>query len=477
MILPPKFALLFHPRALWAFLFVVKYRWRTRFTPFDMKQKRIFFALCLLTVQISFAQKTTPVLPQGGEQMAQYALPVRTTGADFADLQFLKQEIGDKSIVALGEQTHFDGGSFEARSRLIRFLMEEMGFEVVLFEAGMYDMHQAEYLVHQTAQVDSLKKRLYYFWQTREWESLYTYFQSRITAQKPLFIHGFDTKITSALTYRNQSLSRYAEQVFRQHDAQLLTRDDVKAYLDFQRRIERNASRGGIHALRFKMKKKEKKRLQQWSDQMVEICQKIKEPELAQMIKTHDKGVLLYSELSIPKAIFNKKLLNRINNQRDILMAENLDYLLQQVYADKKVILIGANYHFLRTNDLIQPVKIHGIRLHQAAIMGNLVDSALKNRMYTICFTAYEGAHGLVKKETDKPQSVQRPDENSIEYVLAQKGFDNAFVSMRRSAKEAFWANQPTIRLFDYKTNTKSNHWPEMFDGLFFIREMKPAHQ
>jgi erythromycin esterase-like protein len=59
---------------------------------------------------------------------------------NFSDLQFLKSELKDKRIVAIGEQTHKDGSSFDARNRIIRFLISEMGYEAILFEAGMFDV-------------------------------------------------------------------------------------------------------------------------------------------------------------------------------------------------------------------------------------------------------------------------------------------------------------------------------------------------
>jgi erythromycin esterase len=72
--------------------------------------------------------------------------PIRTinpTDVNFADLQFLKKEIGDKSIVMIGEQSHLAGASIDAKARIANFLVQEMGFEVILFESGLYDVNKA----------------------------------------------------------------------------------------------------------------------------------------------------------------------------------------------------------------------------------------------------------------------------------------------------------------------------------------------
>ena len=57
---------------------------------------------------------------------------------DFAQFQALKSAIGNRKVVLLGEQTHGDGTTFEAKVRLIKFLHKEMGFETLVFESDFY---------------------------------------------------------------------------------------------------------------------------------------------------------------------------------------------------------------------------------------------------------------------------------------------------------------------------------------------------
>ena len=59
------------------------------------------------------------------------------------DLIFLKEVLKDKRIVLLGEQSHGDGATFEAKVRLIKFLHQELGFTILSFESGLYDNFKA----------------------------------------------------------------------------------------------------------------------------------------------------------------------------------------------------------------------------------------------------------------------------------------------------------------------------------------------
>ena len=73
-------------------------------------------------------------------------LPLRTVNAadpDLSDLRPLGPAFDDIEMVLLGEATRGDGTTFEAKARMVRFLHEEKGFDLLAFECGLFDCHRA----------------------------------------------------------------------------------------------------------------------------------------------------------------------------------------------------------------------------------------------------------------------------------------------------------------------------------------------
>src|SRR5690554_62079 len=89
-----------------------------------------------------------------------------TNNTDFSDLEFLKKELQNKKIVVLGESGHGDGASFEAKTRLVKFLVEEMDYSTLAFEGGGFTemAFASEKISQRKDAVAELKKSWYSLW-------------------------------------------------------------------------------------------------------------------------------------------------------------------------------------------------------------------------------------------------------------------------------------------------------------------------
>src|SRR5262245_11525127 len=67
--------------------------------------------------------------------MAEHAVSIRSIDVkddDFSDLEPLMAAIGTSRVVQMGEPSHGAGSAFAAKARLIKFLHQRMGFDVLV---------------------------------------------------------------------------------------------------------------------------------------------------------------------------------------------------------------------------------------------------------------------------------------------------------------------------------------------------------
>ena len=132
------------------------------------------------------------------------AHPIRSLSVsdrDFSDLQPLKAAIGSSRIVMLGEQSHGDGTTFLAKARLVAFLHQEMGFDVLAWESGLWDVHQVwRHVQAGEAVLPASRRGIFGIWTGSE-QVLPTldYVAETVGSAHPLELAGFDNQLTGSL--------------------------------------------------------------------------------------------------------------------------------------------------------------------------------------------------------------------------------------------------------------------------------------
>lgn len=108
----------------------------------------------------------------------------------FGNISGWKETLKGVEIIALGENTHGLGEVFEAKTELVKFLHQELGFDLVLFESGYGDAALA------WERLDSLSGREFtsifssnFYYNSEEIEDLVSYVKSQNGRLK---IQGFD---------------------------------------------------------------------------------------------------------------------------------------------------------------------------------------------------------------------------------------------------------------------------------------------
>ena len=83
------------------------------------------------------------------------------------DLEFLRDLVGDARVVALGENTHGARDFYEMKARLLRFLVEEMGFNTFAMEAAWAEARRIDHYVRTGEGDSAMALSGLYFWITR----------------------------------------------------------------------------------------------------------------------------------------------------------------------------------------------------------------------------------------------------------------------------------------------------------------------
>src|SRR5437879_422169 len=106
-----------------------------------------FGCLMLASAPATLAESTPTPSEELQKWIAAKAVTVRSVDAsdeDFSDLEPVARAIGSAPVVLLGEPGHGAGTSFAAKVRLIKFLHQRLGFDVLVWESGMYDVALSE---------------------------------------------------------------------------------------------------------------------------------------------------------------------------------------------------------------------------------------------------------------------------------------------------------------------------------------------
>lgn len=157
-----------------------------------MKQNRIaLFALLAATNALTaFDAQSAPALPPG-----LYPISGLSTSLPDRDLGPVRGLIADSEIVALGESVHTSGGFYQAKFRLIKYLVERAGFRAVAFETPWAAAFSAtQYVATCQGRATEAVRGLFGVWQATsvvemlEWLCEF----NRNHPQDPVRFYGFD---------------------------------------------------------------------------------------------------------------------------------------------------------------------------------------------------------------------------------------------------------------------------------------------
>lgn len=127
---------------------------------------------------------------------------IRHEHGDDRDLLPFAQAVGNARVVALGEQTHGGAEEFLLKTRLVKYLHEKMGFDVLLLESGFYDMGRLATRMEKGEKLDDIAPGsvFYMYAKSAEGRTLLQYLDQQRALGKPLAFAGIDSQHTGELS-------------------------------------------------------------------------------------------------------------------------------------------------------------------------------------------------------------------------------------------------------------------------------------
>lgn len=408
--------------------------------------------------------KRKPLEPDLAAWFDANAVKVKTLDptAPFDDLAPLKEMLKDARIVQLGENTHGDGACFAAKARLVRFLHEEMGFEVLAFESGLFECDRANELLRKGDGDGAMKGSVFGIWHVAPVKSMFRYLAERAKAEKPLVLAGFDCRRSGGLADGfADALASFLAPVAKEAAADAAALRKLETLLEQQGdayappAADLEAGQAAWARLRKAIDENRAKLVESGGEAETEFVSHCLDNWRANEAFERSKA---------------DKTLGRHGsvNLRDAQMAANLRWLADVRFPGRKIVTWGATFHLARG---LGGVKADGrADLYEGCSnMGGAVDAAFGKACFTVGFAAYGGQWGI--RGARNPVPV--PKEGSAEDLMHRYGAPCLLVGLR-GAKPGPFGKPLRMAPMGYDRGMEAV-WPGVLDAVFFVDEMTPA--
>ncbi len=336
------------------------------------------------------------------------------------DFDKIAHLLEDKQIVILGESTHYGGTTFEFKTEFVKYLHQKHGFDVILFEAGLYDTYKIK------SDTSLLKEALWNFWyDANQMTNLWNY----VGANKDIELAGFDVQL-SGLT---DDISR-AKNI----DSILMANNIEIPYIidSVVPNIKMLMYNG------FVLSKGTKK----------SIIQELR--NIGNNLNDQDKHIEAKYFINIADWYecgwkYNWGDAKRFQI-RDSLMADNLKFQIDNFYKNKKVIVWASNIHAFNSKESFDNSSI------SFTPMGERIKEQYGDKVFTLCTTSYSS-------QNNKSTSFNSGSNRTLEYQLYDNGYKYAFIDLSNVGDKSFMTR--LNQRIEY-----SGKWANSTDAIFFIK-------
>lgn len=416
-----------------------------------MKKIFLFFTICMTlctngqTLQTAIENIKTPLDISSPQKLDM-------------SLNALVSQIGDKRIIALGEDTHGTAEFYELRAAITKKLIQEKGFNMVVLENPYEDLEVLSQNL-QTQPIDSLmKKHLFSIYQTKKMKEFLVWLKKYNQTHTPIPFKGCDDSYREILP---EMLSK---------ELQSNMTPEIKEILQqFKLRV---ALEPNEFYAKFPEKKPAKVDNYGYNREVYRLIVNLETAVKKENISSKRLDELLLNAKNSYinyEMIFTGKIITR-----DIVMAERVAYLAKDPKA--KIIVWAHNAH----------ISKEVIIDNEIGLMGRNLKKEFPNDYVAIGMSSFSGSYSYMKKRLINDDhnyddqlykaDYPTPPANTFEEKLAQNKLEAYYFSITPKIKDICTKlPKQKVKLFGYSANTEKDYYEvnpaTMYDFVVFIKK------
>lgn len=389
------------------------------------------------------------------------AVPIRSlTSTNTTDLEFLRSAIEDRRVVQLGESAHGVAQYHRVKTRIIRYLHEELGFDVLAFESSLYGCWRANHLADPDAtSADVLRACLFSVWHVEEAVPLFEYILETWASSDPLVLAGFDIQ-TGPLQLEGRAA--LLEEIVRPVDSALADQI-VRTESEFKELYDSLSTRIPLTNAADVP----------WID-LYRGFEEFFAAERDALLAAHAGALERYlvARQVVRSMVLHLEMLDvpredrfgRIS-ARDPGLAENLQFLVDELYPSSRVMTWGHNFHLRHDNESVE-------NDFPGRTMGSWTFERYADDLYTIGLYMYRGTGALNDRSV---YDMTPASPNSLEAILYRARLKHLFVDLESSSSDpgASWMTVP-ITAKRWGTVPLGMTVRDQYDGIVFIDTVTP---